>query len=216
MSVITAIEQQKNHEDRVNIYIDDVFFVGVDKEIVYALRLQKGQEVDKEKLEHILDEEMYLQAKNKALTLLKFTDRTEKEMREKLKKKEYRDHIIHRVITFLKEYKFLNDKALAKTMVINKSQYKKYGRNRIKQELYNKGIEQSIIENTITQELDREKEYENALALAYKKQKTIKDTDTRKVYEKIGRYLSYRGYDFEIIRRVLNVILKVEEDEYDL
>ncbi|WZL73946.1 recombination regulator RecX [Clostridiaceae bacterium 35-E11] len=211
MPEITGIEQQKKHEDRVNIYVDNEFFAGINKEILYVLRLKKGQEIEKEKLEKVIDEEMYLQAKEKALTFLKFSDRTEKEMREKLKKKEYQDHIIDKVITFLKEYKFLNDEALAKTMVISKSQYKKYGRNRIKQDLYNKGIEQSIIENTITKELDREKEYENALALAYKKQKTIKDTDPRKVYEKLGRYLSYRGYDFETIRKVLNMILKVEE-----
>jgi regulatory protein len=59
--------------------------------------------------------------------------------------------------------------------------------------------------------LDEEIEFENALELAYRKKSNLKDTDKRKLYEKIGRFLVYRGYDFEIVKRVLNKVLKNEE-----
>ncbi|QZY55734.1 recombination regulator RecX [Crassaminicella profunda] len=207
MPKITKIEQQKN-ENRVSLYVDDEFFMGINKEIVYTLMLKIGQEVEKERLEHIITEEMYLKAKSKALKLLHFSSRTEKEMRERLKKNEYSEETIERVIAFLKEYNFINDSELTKHMVRNKSIGKKYGKKRIKQDLYRKGIDMNLIENTIEEEIDEEKEYENALSLAQKKMKTIKDTDQRKIYEKLGRYLAYRGYEYDLIRKVINRCLK--------
>lgn len=207
MPYITKIEQQKN-KNRVNIYVDEEFFLGVDEEIIYTLRLNKGQEVETKKLQAIIDEEMYLKGKSKALKLLHFASRTEKEMRERLAKHEYEEKTIERVITFLKEYDFINDLKLTKHMVKSKSKGNKYGKNRIKQDLYRKGIDKDLIENTIENELDQETEYENALSLAQKKMATIKDTDKRKIYEKLGRYLAYRGYDYEMIKRVINDVLK--------
>ncbi|WP_168198341.1 regulatory protein RecX [Crassaminicella thermophila] len=207
MPIITKIEQQKNN-NRVNLYVDGEFFLGIDMEILYKLRLKEGRDIEKKELQFIIEEETYQKAKSKALKLLHFSSRTEKEMREKLKKYEYSDEIIDRVILFLKEYNFINDQELAKQMVKSKSKEKKYGQNRIKQDLYRKGMDIELIENIITEELDRETEYENALSLAQKKVKTIKDTDKRKIYEKLGRYLVYRGYDYDIIRKVIDIVLK--------
>ncbi|QXM05293.1 recombination regulator RecX [Crassaminicella indica] len=213
MFKITKIEQQKN-ENRVSIYVNDEFFLGIHKEIVYMLRLKVGQEVDTEKFEKIVMEETYLKAKSRALKLLHFSSRTEKEMRERLKNYEYDEETIERVIAFLKEYNFINDAQLVKHMVKNKSLEKKYGKNRIKQELYRKGIDMNLIENTIEQEIDEEKEYENALSLARKKLNTIKDTDKRKVYQKLGRYLSYRGYEYDLIKKVIK-LLQSEKESFD-
>lgn len=207
MPIITKIEQQKN-QHRVNLYVDGEFFLGIDMEILYKLRLKEGREVETKELQLIIEEETYQKAKNKALKLLHFASRTEKEMRERLKKDEYPDEIIDRVILFLKEYNFINDQELAKLMVRSRSKGKKYGQNRIKQDLYRKGMDLELIENTIHQELDQETEYANALSLAQKKVKTIKDTDKRKIYEKLGRYLMYRGYDYDIIRKVIDTVLK--------
>ncbi|TCO74819.1 recombination regulator RecX [Marinisporobacter balticus] len=207
MPCITNLEQQKN-KNRVNIYVDDTFFLGVDQEIIYTLGLKKGQEVETKKLESIIGEEIYLKAKSKALKLLHFASRTEKEMREKLAKHEYEEQTIDRVLTFLKEYEFIDDEKFTKHMVKSKANGEKYGKNRIKQELYRKGIDKELIENTIIEELDLKIEYENALSLAEKKMRTIKDTDRKKVYEKLGRYLAYRGYDYDIIKKVINHVLK--------
>lgn len=207
MPKITKIEQQKN-EQRVSLYLDDEFFIGINKEIVYTLMLREGQEIEKERLEKIIAEEQYLKAKSKALNLLHFSSRTEKEMRERLKKNEYPEEAIERVMIFLKEYKFIDDAELTKHMVKSKSIGKKYGKKRIKQDLYRKGIDINLIENTMEEEIDEAIEYENALSLAEKKMKNIKDTDKRKIYEKLGRYLAYRGYEYDLIRKVISDVLK--------
>ena len=69
MAIITKIEAQKKNTDRVNIYINDEFFMSVFTELVYTFNLKKGMEINKENLKTLLDDDMYIKAKNKALNL---------------------------------------------------------------------------------------------------------------------------------------------------
>ena len=52
---ITKIELQKNNPDRVNIYVDDKFFCGLDVEILYSLCLKEGNELTEEQKQHMFD-----------------------------------------------------------------------------------------------------------------------------------------------------------------
>ena len=69
MGIITKIESQKKRDDRVNIYVDEKFFMAIYKELVFTFNLKKGQEIDPNNLKSILDNEMYMKAKNKALKI---------------------------------------------------------------------------------------------------------------------------------------------------
>ncbi|MDX5676028.1 recombination regulator RecX, partial [Clostridioides difficile] len=97
MGIITKIEQQKRNDDRVNIYVDDKFFIAIFKELVYTFNLKKGNEINEEELKPILDDEMYIKAKNKALNILSHADQSEKKLKEKLSS-EFDENIIERVI----------------------------------------------------------------------------------------------------------------------
>ncbi|MFZ5966880.1 MAG: recombination regulator RecX [Bacillota bacterium] len=207
MSVITKIEQQKENHERVNIYIDEAFALAADMMLIYKLGLKKGQLIEKEKLEYLIEEEMVSRAKNTALHLLSYTGRTEKEMRDRLQKKDFEETVIDRVISFLMEHRFIDDEALAKRLTKNKADVKKYGQNRIKQDLYNKGFHKDVIESSID-EINEEDEFHRAMELAQKKKDSLKDTDKRKVYEKIGRFLVYRGYTYETVQKVLDRIVR--------
>lgn len=210
MGKITKLEAGKK-EGRINIFIDDQFFLNVKDELIYTLHIRKDQEIEEERLRYIIEEENYSKAKNKALHLIKFSSKSEKEIIDKLKRLEYEDSIISRVLEFLKEYEFINDDRLAKSMTKSKINSKKLGKNRVKMDLYKKGISDEIIQNVMDENIDNQVEYDNALELAHKKKRNLKDTDKRKLYEKIGRFLSYRGYDFDIIKKVLNEVLNEEE-----
>ncbi|WP_373276238.1 regulatory protein RecX [Faecalimicrobium dakarense] len=86
------------------------------------------------------------------------------------------------------------------------------GRNKIKQNLYNKGIDKQSINEAIN-EIDEDAEYENAMYLAQKRYDRIKNEDKRKIYQKISQHLAYKGFNYDIIKRVLNKLLNT--DEYD-
>ena len=212
MAIITKIEQQKNNEDRVNIYVNGEFFTAIFKELVFTFNLKKGDEIDENNLKAILSDEMYLKAKNKALNILSKADQSEKKIREKLST-DFEENTIDKVIEFLKRNNFINDNLLAQKIVNTNLNLNKCGKNRIKQNLYNKGIDSSTINKAIS-DIDNEAEFGNAMYLAKKRYERIKNEDKRKIYQKLSQHLAYKGFNYDIIKRVLNKLLNF--DEYDM
>ncbi|CAH2214176.1 recombination regulator RecX [Tepidibacter aestuarii] len=209
MPKITKVEEQKN-TDRVNIYVDDEFFMGVYKDLVYTLQLKKGNTIDKDSIQKIIDDEMYLKAKNKALNILSRSSQSENNIIYKLSKNEFDEKTIERVLDFLKKYKFIDDEHLAKNIVKDKVNINKYGKNKIKQTLYSKGIDSSTINNALESEIDDDKEFKNALYLGNKKYEKIKNEDKNKVYRKLSSHLTYKGFDYDTVRKVVNKIMNTE------
>ena len=206
MAVITKIEAQKRKEDRVNIYVDEKFFMAIYKELVFTFNLKKGDNIDEEYLKKILKDEMFLKGKNKALNILSKASQSEKKIREKLNE-DFEEDTIDDVIDFLKKYNFINDGELASKIVNTNVNLNKYGKNKIKQNLYNKGIEKSAIDEAIS-EIDYNAEFENALYLAQKRYDRVKNVDPKKAYAKIANHLAYKGFNYDIIKSVLNKIFK--------
>ena len=211
MAIITKIESQKKNNDRVNIYVDGEFFMAVFTELIYTFNLKKGMEIDQNNLTYILKEEMYIKAKNKALNILSKADQSEKKIREKLSS-EFEEDTIDIVIEFLLKNKFIDDDLLAQKIVNTNVNLNKCGRNKIKQNLYNKVICIESINEAIS-EIDKDVEFENAMYLAKKRYERVKNEDKRKIYQKISQHLAYKGFDYDIIKRVLNKLLNF--DEYD-
>lgn len=206
MSVITKIEVQKKNQDRVNIYVDEKFFMAIYKELVFTFNLKKGDNIEEDHLRKILKDEMFLKGKNKALNILSKASQSEKKIREKLIP-DFEEDVIDEVIEFLKKYNFINDNELASKIVNTNVNLNKYGKNKIKQNLYNKGIEKSAIDEAIS-EIDQEAEFENALHLAEKRYARVKNEDPKKAYSKVANHLAYKGFSYDIIKSVLNKIFK--------
>ena len=209
MAIITKIEAQKRSKDRVNIYVDEEYFMAVYAELVYTHSLKKGMEIDKDSLESLLHDEIYMKAKNKALSILSKSDQSEKKLREKLLN-DYDENIVEEVIEFLKGYKLINDNLLAEKIVHDNMNLSKFGKNKIKQNLYNKGISASDIQDAISQ-IDPDEEYENAKYLAEKRLKRLKGEDKNKINQKIYQHLAYKGFNYDIIKRVLRELLNFYE-----
>ena len=197
MPIITKIESQKKSEDRVNIYVDEKFFMAIYKELVFTFNLKKGDIIEEDNLREILKDEMFLKGKNKALNILSKASQSEKKMREKLKD-DFEEDTIDDIVDFLKKYNFINDNELASKIVTTNVNLNKYGKNKIKQNLYNKGLEKSSIDEAIS-EIDQDVEFENALYLAEKRYERVKKEDPKKAYAKVANHLAYKGFSYDII-----------------
>lgn len=204
MAKITKLEIQQRNKERVNIYIDDNFFLGVNAEIVYDLNLKKGDEVDEEKLKSLIYKEGLSKAKNKAMSILNRTAISEKKLREKLS--DYSDEIVDEVINKLKDYGFINDKDLARRIANDNSNISRFGKNKIRQNLYRKGISKDDIDEAV-EEIDSNEQYENALYLARKRYKNLKGEDNRKIYQKLTQHLAYKGFSYDIIKSVIQEVM---------
>ena len=95
--------------------------------LTYTFNLKKGQEIDPNNLKSILDNEMYIKAKNKALSILSKASQSEKQIRQKLSS-DYEEDTIDMVIEFLQKYKFVDDEDLASRIVNTNVNLNKYGK----------------------------------------------------------------------------------------
>lgn len=135
------------------------------------------------------------EVKEKALRYLEYRSHSEKELVVKLKRAGACDEDIPPVIDFLTEYGFLNDKEYAKHLARDMQNLKKYGKNRIVNELKFRGIAADYIEEAISELEESERDTLYPLI-----EKRLKNDFDRKNIEKTVRYFAYRGYNYDDIK----------------
>lgn len=197
MSQITKLEIQKNDDSRANLYIDDKFYAGVSLELCIKHHLKVGLDIEPEMVDNLLLEDEKTVATNKAIKYIGSALKTQRQVRDYLKKKEFHPVTIDFVIEKLVEYKYLDDEAFAKAFVLTNSS--KYGKIKLVSMLRLKGVSDKIIDSIFEDNQVGTNNIE-AVANKYLKNKEI----TRETMLKLGRFLCSRGYEFDDINRVIN------------
>ena len=207
--IITALQQKGNN---VLVCFDDGEFITIDYRTVTDNTLRKNDVIDEKKIEFLISASEYQKAKDSAFRFLGMRHHSTSELRTKLIKKKYSKEIIEKILTNLTDKKLLDDEQFAEAFLEERSIKKKVGINKLKAELIKKGINKNIIEKTLLS-VDHELSYEQALELAKHKIDSIKrkETDKRKIKAKLYSSLSSRGFESDVIIRVLNEV--VEDDE---
>lgn len=203
---ITNIEYQKNNINRVNIYVDNVFSIGIDLELKFKYNLEVGLEVDDEFITRVIQAEESIKAKNHALNLLSYRQRTEKEIRDSLLRKGYNEESINNAVDFCIKYNYIDDKKFAESFLKDKINLNKLGPERIKYELRLKGVDKDIIEDVLYVKYDDQ--FEMARDLAFKKISSYKNDDRNAQYRKLSGFLQRKGYSYGVISKVLKDVLQ--------
>ncbi len=202
---ITKIEAQKKNSERVNIYINEEFAFGLSLELVYTHSLKKGMEVDADFLNNVLLHEEQLKANNIALRFLGYRMRAEKEIKDRLYKENFDENIIENTIEYLRRNKLVDDFEFAKTFARDKMNLNNYGPQKIRFDLYQKGIDKQIIDEVLAED---NSEYKRCLEAAEKKIYSYRNDDNQSKYRKLSGFLARRGYSYPIIKDVLNELIK--------
>ena len=141
---------------------------------------------------------------NYALWLLGRRDRSVGEIQTKMREKKFEENEIEETIKQLKKLNFLDDAKFAKHYISNQLIIKPLGKYQLKQKLKRKFIPDEIIEKAMIEiGPDREMELAREAALKYQKSKIKDQNDKLKFKEKLGRHLISRGFDWEIVKKVI-------------
>ncbi len=201
MLKITKIVQSSKNSSIIQF--DNGSNVEINNDIIVKFALSAGQEISNEKYSNIIFENELLKAKQVVYNYATYTTRTERQVFEKLRKSGFGEEVIKFAIDFVKEYKLIDDEKYAALFIQEKAKFKKWGINKIKIELLQKGIEKKIIEEQIDYLYNEEIDFENALKLAEKKLKAILSKPTEKQRQSVTNHLLNRGYNWDIIKKVL-------------
>ncbi len=147
------------------------------------------------------DKEILEKAKLRALHLLEYMDRTEKNMRMKLQQGGYPQEAIDQTLGFLKKYGYIDDRKYAYRYFSFRSEGK--GRRRLFQELYQKGVCTAQIQEAWEKVLQEEELDEKVHIRRLVEKKLGSQTLlSPKEYRRLTGFLGRRGFGWEDIQSV--------------
>lgn len=144
----------------------------------------------------------FQKARDYAFLLLKFRLRSEKELLHRLKEKKFQVQVIHKVILFLKERKFLDDREFARAWVASRAS-RPLGPYRLRQELKLKGVNQDIIDEELERLEGGSPEAETVSRIARVKFEKLCAREPEKAKRRIYEYLIRRGFSSSNVRDAL-------------
>ncbi len=201
---ITKIEKQKKDKNRYNIFFDKEFLFGLYEDTILKFGLRTGDIVEEKKLIEIKEFDEFGFGKKIAYSLLAYKQRSKKEIIKKLSQKKISFPTIEKITELLEKQKYVDDELYAKNYLEEKLAHKPVGKRLARFKLLEKGIEKEIAENIIDENYSGEKESELANEVLKKYQKKVRYKDKIDKKNKCYRHLVSKGFDYEIINKVLN------------
>jgi regulatory protein len=216
--IITSVEPQIKNPKRFNIFIDNKFAFGADEDLMVNQRLIVGKKLESEDLEKLFYEVEVGKLMEKAYNLFSFRMRSEREVRDWLKVKSFKEkvkneqeisqEVMDLLIERLKQKGLINDLEFAKSWVEGRRRSKNLGIRALKMELSQKGIEREIIEEVVRGESLEVSEEQLAQQGLEKKMKIWKDLDKYKRRQKAVEFLMRKGFDYDLAKEVVEKSLE--------
>ena len=171
--------------------------------------IEKDQELPDEIYREIMDEILWKRIRMRCLYLLKNMDRTEYQLRTKLKQNFYPEELIGKVISWLKDLHYLDDARYAESYI--RTHGETLSSMQLKQKLTQRGVPREVIQAAME---EQESPAEEELILRWVKKKKIDPfTCTPAEKQKLYAFLMRKGFSSSKVRKVLQSGSEMQ-DEY--
>ena len=188
---------------RVRVHLEDGRDFALYKGEVRKLGLTKGEELSLGQYEEIQNGILAKRAKKRALHLLARMDRTEAQLRQKLRQGYYTEEAIEEAVSYVKGLRYLDDARYARNFVRCQKGQKSQGNMRMA--LLSKGIPRKLAEQALEEECGQETEQELILRWVEKKHYS-KETADRKEKQRMYQFLLRKGFRSNEILHVLDYL----------
>lgn len=194
---------KKIDDKRSCLYLDYEAFGPLYASDIRRLKLKVGSETDAEKMQQFRSEYFFKRAMNKAITAIKYSEKCEYDIRQKLKELCYDEEVIDTTLDKLKKYKYIDDARYASVYV--RSHIQRKSRREItyalsSKKILNEWIEQAFEENQLPDER------EIVEKLIRKKCPVSELSDKR---EKVTVFLVRKGYPYRLVASCISEILEM-------
>lgn len=199
--IISDIKKTKHG---YHVYIDQEI-IHLEMSVFLDHKLKKNQTITLKQFRNIIKDNDVAYVKRKAVIYVA-RQRSVRDFKVYLRSLNAPKELVEELTTSYKEKGYLNDQTFAQDLVHRYEH--KYGKTRLKALLIDKGIHESIIEDTLKNHIDKNLEFQvKSLCL------TVKKENLRKTKETIQRRLVNLGYDIEEITTYIDKYLKDNFDE---
>ncbi len=191
---------KKGKQDKIHISVDGEYSFTVDEAYFLSLGIYNGKEIDEKELIELRETVNIRRAYNCAVSLLSRRDHSEKELIQKLALKGYKDGA-REAVEKLKNGGYVDDERFARLYVRELQTLKRYGKKRVEQELFRKGVERDIIRAVL-----EETEFDQSELVALIEKKYSRYIGDEKGIHKTVNSLLRMGYSYGEIRDALKAI----------
>ena len=138
------------------------------------------------------------------------SEKCSSDIRQKLKFYKLDDSDMDEIIQSLTSDKFIDDQRFSLFFSRDKFKFNQWGKRKIRQSLFQKGIPEATIKECLNQ--INEKEYKDLLLkLIAQKNKTIKDTDSFSRKGKLFRFAAQKGFETDLIYQAIEEVFHSRE-----
>jgi len=139
----------------------------------------------------------------RAAAFCAYQERTQQEVRERLKEWEVVGEEAEWLISELIEQNYLNEERFARTFAGSKFRVKRWGKHKIRQHLKQRGITGHNLEQAM-KEIETDDYRETLRELLEKKKRTLAGEHPLVMKQKLARYAIGKGYEPELVFQLVN------------
>ncbi len=195
------LKYEKKNGGKYKIYLEDGNSIMLFEDTIVKSNLLFKKEIDDKMLKDINDIDNVSSLYNKSIKYIGVRVRSEKEIRDYLRRSTNDNNIIDDIISKLKRNNLLNDREFARAFVNDKFKFSSMGPYRIRNELKNNLIDDIIIDECIYNISDDEIDTKICKFI----DKNIKSSKKKNNFKnKIYNSLMMNGFSSEMILRNLN------------
>lgn len=187
---------------KYKVFLEEQFAFVLYKGELSRYKIEEGATLSQETVEEIKKEILEKRAKLRAMHLLERMDRTEAELRAKLKGDLYPEDIIETAMQYVKSFGYIGDMAYAKRFVESRQHSK--SKLEIKMLLLQKGVSKEIVQ-TVLKDCFEEQDELAAIRRLVQKKRFCAETATEAEKKKMYGYLLRKGFSYEDVRQVIQV-----------
>lgn len=204
---ITALRAQANDPQRVNVFVDGSFALGVSLNTISKEALFVGKVLSEQEFERLAATENSDKAFQSALRLLESRPRTVAEIRDKLRRKEFAPELIDRALERLDSLGLVDDASFARRWIENRQLLSPRGKGALRDELRRKGIDREIADSVLGDNELLGDQGEQAMEIGRAALRKYADAPDKMTFtRKLGGYLQRRGFGFDTIRPVIDTL----------
>lgn len=213
---ITALRAQAQDSQRVNVFVDNEFAIGISLTTLGRERLYVGKLLTDEDYARLEQAEQADKAIQTALRFLEARPRSAAEIRERLQRKDFPLEAIDQALERLRELGLTDDAAFARFWVENRQNNRPRGAAALRDELRRKGLDRSLIDDVLSDEALTGDEQSSAWTQARAALRKYAGAPDRATFaRRMGGYLQRRGFGFETIRPIIDQLWREIADQSD-
>jgi regulatory protein len=201
---ITALRIQERDPQRVNMFLDDEFAIGLSLDTLVRERLYVGQTLTQSEFARLVGAEQADKAYHAALRAIEQRPRSAAEINERLRRKGYAAEDIAAAIERLHTLGLVDDAAFARFWIDGRQRQRPRGPAALRAELRRKGVDPATIAAAIDNSGAVESQEEQARSVARGALRRYADSaDYAAFSRRLGGLLQRRGFGHEVVRMVV-------------